>query len=1330
MQKSTIATSLAILLSSVGLNALDITTEGVVGTQSDLKPTLENGKKVGVNINLSSGTEVKFSENLVFTPPPSQQNPTQPNEEYVANGGVLVQGTTTTLSSNDASRKYIYFSRDSLELASGSAYINLFKNQTGHSLTLDNVSIAYSAINAPTDSDFGFYVSSFQRAIPELDFGVETRLIAKNSSNPYKGLIVNGYTAVKGVLSIESNNTDIIGIDLSNYLSQIDSVLTDPTLPLRELELKINAGSNQAIGILRQSGGIRKYNIKITEFIGNDQSYVFKDANSSYLLYGGATIEVGNKIKLDPNIQYGIYSNLKNARYAFATGKTYGTEIFPDDTNKDYSGMLVLDDISIQGDFSILGQDKEGIANPKGNVYGLHIISNSQDQATQITFADNASIKVGGNFNGVESSDTANILIDSKNTILNISKTLNLQVEIEGNYTDHTGFLVKNATLNLLPSQDQKITFNTYSKPSSSNSISTSTLLELVDGHFIGNLNPYVFNEESQTSESKIYGYYNDYGLKTSGDSSIEGKIILQKNLFGKNTRNSRGTKVQVVSNSGNLILKNDALIYSEDVFSDSGDYLIYSNNNRVGASIIFESGAKAIFGQEYTKLSEITQDGIYLAKDSGKIWTNSMTFKGNAGVTVAKDTTLEIQINGGTLNFEGMNRDKEMSAFNPIDSGKINLVINTSSAQLLFTKATGGTISYFDSYRENGQRFVNLAGITQDNGLVREIEGKLATRSLTIQDAKIRDVTFVTYVNPSVSTSNVVTSNFDGRAYADASGKIADFGASDRIIIEGSTSKPYGANILSIAIAPNQSTRNISGHMLVGKVKTDSGIFFNDLKDGGSKNVQVYSGLRTTTLTLHRSDVGGYSYYYVTSAQDSTTPPSGGGNSGGSGSGGSSGGGSGSGGGDSGSTGGGTGGGSGGNTGGGGETGGSGGGSSGGNGGGGGEITPPDTGNGGDSNTGGSGETTPPSNPDLPVIDAPNVGVAPLTRSAFHTNFTLMSSTLNSLNKRLGDIRSLEVSDGVWARVFVGEEVFKDALQTTALYTSIQAGYDHAMDIKGATNFIGFALAWVGSDATSQEDSYQVSPIDFINGHNTTKTNGVELALYDSYLSSFGLYTDSIVKFGYYSSDVSMPVMEDFTLDNFSFSLSQEVGYQARLGEKSEWLITPQAEVAYAYFSGSNATQNLLMAGVDNIMDISQDALNLLRMRFGVDWGYAFDGWSEIVSKADIHLGTSYEYDVISGGDMTYSLPNMGKVREKGMGSNGRFVLNIGTNVYIKDAVSLYFDFEKSFGDVMYKNYQANLGMRYSFGEEIRTSQEMSKDNSAPLSIPKKQTKENQEEK
>lgn len=1121
-------------------------------------------------------------------------------------------------------------------------------------------------------------------------------------------------------MSIEGSGSDIVGVELFSSLSQTNSVLADSTLPLRELELKINAGSNQAVGILRRSGRIQKYNIKISEFIGNDQSYVLKDGGSGYLLDYGATIEVGDKVNLEKNIAYGIYSNLKDAKYAFSTNSN-GTEIFPNDTNKDYSGMLILDNTSIQGNLFVLGKYKSGVVNPKGNVYGIYIISNSQEEATKITFADNTAIKVNGNHHNTASSDATNIVIDGKNTIFDITKTLNLQAGIKGCYTDHTGILINNASLSILSSQNQKITFNTYSKPTSDNYISTSTLLELANGHLSGILNPYVFNEESQTSESKIYAYNNVYGLKASGDSSIDGQIILQKNLFGKHTRNSRGTKAWVVSNSGNLSLKTNALIYSEDVFNGSGDYLIYSYNNKTGASIIFESGAKAIFGQEYAKLSEITQEGIYLAKDTGKIYTTSMTFKGNAGISVADGATLNIQMNGGTFNFDGMKADKEMIAFNPIDSGKINLTINTYGNQLLFTKASGGIISYFESYKENDQRFqntiVNLAGITQDNNLVREVEGRLSTRSLEIQDAKMRDVTFITYVNPNISTSNVEIANFDGRAYSNSSGDIASLGASDRIIIDGSTSKYYGANTLSIAIAPNQATRNISGYMVVGKVKTDSGVFFNDLQDGGSKNITAYSGLRTTTLTLHRSDnEDGYSYYYVTSAQDSITPtpPSGGGSTGG------------------------------------GEVGG---------GGSGGEITPPESGNGGDEmippigggdneNNGNNGQTppsptplpdegnegviTPPSNDNNTsvgddVIDVPNVGVAPLTRSAFKTNFTLVSSTLNSLNKRLGDIRSLENADGVWARVFVGEEVFKDALQTNAFYTSIQAGYDHAIELESDTDFIGFALAWVGSDTKSQEDSYQVSPIDFINGKNTIKTNGVELALYNSYLSQLGLYTDSIIKFGYYSSDVSMPMMESFALDNISLSLSQEVGYQAGLGEKKEWIITPQVEIAYAFITGSEATQNLLVAGVDNVMDISQSASHLLRMRAGVDWGYSFDGWSEIVSKADIHLGTSYEYDVISGGDMTYSLPNMGTYKEKGMDSNGRFVLNIGTNIYIKETASIYFDFEKSFGDTLYKNYQANLGARFSFGEKIHKLQD-EKTQSAPLSLPEEQQSDMQD--
>lgn len=1160
-----------------------------------------------------------------------------------------------------------------------------------------------------------------------INFGAETKLIANGEK--YIGVITKtSDVQLQGKLVIESGACDnIVGIS-GNFTA------------VQPLEIQINAKNSIVTAI--ESGSLNG-EINITKLIAKEGSYIFKDTNGGYITDGDFVYasQTGEK----PNLAYIFYSNIDGAKYSFGTSNRPTKLEYLDKDTSAFAGINLASSATIGGYIEITGENGAS-GSSLGNIYGIYSGGDNSTPLT-LTIESDTSISLEGHSDqGGYSGKTFGLATDGRDTILNLTPNTTLALKFfkdDGHQSTYTGFYIKDSTLTLSPMNDnQKIIFDTYEHIGEENLNypkfgDEATVIKLLNGKLKGDLDFYV----DGTNASVAYTRFGLTGIASSGTSFLDGKVVFQKDFFKDVVRPGHSlivtVPIVVLKNDGDFTLKQDSLIFSENFNNESGAYLIKNTG-----SITLEAGAKAIFGQEYTKLSEIAQDGIYLAKNTGKITSTSMNFKGNAGITVAGGATLDMTLSSGSLEFDGSNGGEEMIAFNALTStdpniaqGKINLTVQNLNSSIIFTKAQGGQLENFTSLVNNPivspspdkNTIVDLAGSSQS----REANGKLATRSLTIQNANIKNVNFVAYVNPNISTNDVTITNFDGRAYSDSSGGMASNGASDRIIIEKDLGRS-GNNTLSIAVASNQSTRNISGYMLVGQVKTDSNITFNNLRNGDSQNITTYSGLRTTTLTLHRSDVGGYSYYYVTSAQDSTTPPSGGGSSGGSSGGGSSGGGSGSGGGDSGSTGGGTDGGSGGNTGGntggGGETGGSGGGSTGGNGSGGGEITPPDTGNGGDSNAGGSGGTTPPSSPDLPVIDAPNVGVAPLTRSAFHTNFTLMSSTLNSLNKRLGDIRSLEVNDGVWARVFVGEEVFKDALQTTALYTSIQAGYDHAMDIKGATNFIGFALAWVGSDATSQEDSYQVSPIDFINGHNTTKTNGVELALYDSYLSSFGLYTDSIVKFGYYSSDVSMPVMKDFTLDNFSFSLSQEVGYQARLGEKSEWLITPQAEVAYAYFSGSNATQNLLMAGVDNIMDISQDALNLLRMRFGVDWGYAFDGWSEIVSKADIHLGTSYEYDVISGGDMTYSLPNMGKVKEKGMGSNGRFVLNIGTNVYIKDAVSLYFDFEKSFGDVMYKNYQANLGMRYSFGEKIRTSQEMPKDNSAPLSIPENQTK--QEEK
>lgn len=44
--------------------------------------------------------------------------------------------------------------------------------------------------------------------------------------------------------------------------------------------------------------------------------------------------------------------------------------------------------------------------------------------------------------------------------------------------------------------------------------------------------------------------------------------------------------------------------------------------------------------------------------------------------------------------------------------------------------------------------------------------------------------------------------------------------------------------------------------------------------------------------------------------------------------------------------------------------------------------------------------------------------------------------------------------------------------------------------------------------------------------------------------------------------------------------------------------------------------------------------------------------------------------------------------------------MLNVGTNMNIKENTRIYFNFEKSFVGKITTDYQVNFGVRYSFGE------------------------------
>ena len=324
---------------------------------------------------------------------------------------------------------------------------------------------------------------------------------------------------------------------------------------------------------------------------------------------------------------------------------------------------------------------------------------------------------------------------------------------------------------------------------------------------------------------------------------------------------------------------------------------------------------------------------------------------------------------------------------------------------------------------------------------------------------------------------------------------------------------------------------------------------------------------------------------------------------------------------------------------------------------------------------------------------------------SALGLNYDLYLANLNSLNKRMGELREERNAHGAWARVFNGMQStkFNAALDTKAIYTTFQAGYDYGVNLKEANNYLGFALSYANSMATSKN----IKEINGITkGVQQANSNAIEFAIYNAYVQDGaskengfknGLYTDSILKLSYIMSNFIFSDQNTTTYksDNFALSFSQEIGYRFLLGSNKEFYIDPQAEVTLGYLSQSALKQQQ----GQYFMTSTQDSIFTLRSRIGSSWGYKFDRFTENKGfKAQAYLGTFVASDVFMGGDVAMTT-NSGTVSAKPLTSTARFVMNVGTNFKIKDNTRIYFDFERSFGGKITTDYQVNLGVRYSFG-------------------------------
>ena len=345
---------------------------------------------------------------------------------------------------------------------------------------------------------------------------------------------------------------------------------------------------------------------------------------------------------------------------------------------------------------------------------------------------------------------------------------------------------------------------------------------------------------------------------------------------------------------------------------------------------------------------------------------------------------------------------------------------------------------------------------------------------------------------------------------------------------------------------------------------------------------------------------------------------------------------------------------------------------------------------------------------------------------TALSINYDLYMANLNSLNKRMGELRDNPYNQGAWARVFGGTQESSFGIGSKTDYVTIQAGYDYDLSFGNAKNYIGVAFSY----ATSTSKSFNVSQsitnsnasASNVVGIDNIKSGAYEVAVYNSYVANSGWYNDSIAKFSYIDSTFNLTgTSYDSQTTNMAFTLSNEVGYRYKFAEneKGNWYIDPQLEMAFGYLNQSDFNSKIASSAVSSgysSISAYQDSIMTLRTRVGASLGKKFNTQKGFAS---VYVGAFYEYDYVEGGSSDVGVGSGATNTLTPLSSSGRAVVNVGSNIALTENARLYIDVEKSFGDKFKTHMQFNFGARYSFGEKAPTalSQENKSENT-PLKV------------
>ena len=285
--------------------------------------------------------------------------------------------------------------------------------------------------------------------------------------------------------------------------------------------------------------------------------------------------------------------------------------------------------------------------------------------------------------------------------------------------------------------------------------------------------------------------------------------------------------------------------------------------------------------------------------------------------------------------------------------------------------------------------------------------------------------------------------------------------------------------------------------------------------------------------------------------------------------------------------------------------------------------------------------------------------------------NLLTWRQEMNSLNKRMGELRNSTGEHGVWSRVYAGK--IENGSQYDNEYQSYQVGYDKKYSVDNGTVFVGALVSY-----TDGETNYKLG-----SGENYSVGAGV----YATWLNNDGQFADVILKqsrlhnkFDVTSKDGDKSQHGDY--NNWGTSLSGQYGKRFDLNEK--FFVEPSAELTLGRVDAVDYTTSA-------DVKVHQDSMYSLVGNIGTAVGYKFSDKGNVYARASLvkefqgDIDTEYRKD----GAVEKTNEDLSDTwAEFGIGVNYRFVENF----------NIYADIQKTGDATVDTEWQGNLGFRYEF--------------------------------